>query len=65
MVADALIGPLAANGGPTPTHALLDGSPALDAADIAACPRTDQRGVRRPQGSGCDSGAFERERRRR
>jgi hypothetical protein len=65
VVSDALIGPLAANGGPTTTHALLDGSPAIDAADAAACPPTDQRGVRRPQGTGCDIGAFERERRRR
>jgi beta-glucanase (GH16 family) len=64
VVGDALIGPLADNGGPTPTHALLDGSPALDAADAAACPPTDQRGVRRPQGAGCDIGAFERQRRR-
>jgi hypothetical protein len=29
---DPLLGPLADNGGPTPTHALLPGSPALDAA---------------------------------
>jgi beta-glucanase (GH16 family) len=65
VVSDALIGPLAANGGPTPTHALLDGSPAIDAADTAACPPTDQRGVHRPQGRGCDIGAFERERPRR
>jgi beta-glucanase (GH16 family) len=63
VVGDALIGPLAANGGPTATHALLDGSPGIDAADAAACPPTDQRGVRRPQGAGCDIGAFERRRR--
>jgi CSLREA domain-containing protein len=32
-VADAKLGPLANNGGPTQTHALLSGSPALDAGD--------------------------------
>jgi hypothetical protein len=61
IVGDALLGPLADNGGPTLTHALLSGSPALDAADPAACPATDQRGVARPQGAGCDVGAFELE----
>jgi hypothetical protein len=59
VVADALIGPLAENGGPTWTHALLAGSPAIDAADAAICPATDQRGVVRPQGAGCDVGSFE------
>ncbi|WP_316756034.1 choice-of-anchor Q domain-containing protein [Streptomyces herbicida] len=54
----ALLGPLADNGGPTDTHALLPGSPALDAA--ALCPATDQRGVPRPQGAACDIGAYER-----
>jgi beta-glucanase (GH16 family) len=58
---DALLGPLAANGGPTLTHALGAGSPAIDAAGSDACPATDQRGVSRPQGAGCDVGAFERE----
>ncbi len=56
---DALLGPLADNGGPTLTHALGAGSPALDAADAGACPATDQRSVARPQGPGCDVGAFE------
>jgi beta-glucanase (GH16 family) len=59
--ADALLGPLADNGGPTLTHALGSGSPAIDAADATACPATDQRGVVRPQGAGCDVGAFEAE----
>jgi beta-glucanase (GH16 family) len=59
VVASAGIGPLAANGGPTMTHALNAGSPALDAANPASCPATDQRGVARPQGSGCDVGAVE------
>ena len=52
-----LLGPLADNGGLTPTHALLAGSPAIDAA--GACTGTDQRGVTRPQGAACDIGAFE------
>jgi beta-glucanase (GH16 family) len=56
---DALLGPLADNGGPTLTHGLLAGSPAIDAADAGACPAVDQRGVSRPQGAGCDGGAFE------
>jgi beta-glucanase (GH16 family) len=56
---DALLGALADNGGPTLTHALLPGSPAIDAADAGACPAIDQRGVVRPQGAGCDVGSFE------
>jgi beta-glucanase (GH16 family) len=59
IVWEALIAPLADNGGPTWTHALLAGSPAIDAADDALCPATDQRGVSRPQGAHCDIGAFE------
>ncbi len=51
--------PLSDNGGPTQTHALLGGSPALDNADMAFCPSTDQRGAGRPQLTGCDIGAFE------
>jgi hypothetical protein len=56
---DPLLGPLADNGGPTDTEALLAGSPAIDAGDPLACPGTDQRGVARPQGAACDIGAFE------
>jgi hypothetical protein len=55
----ALIGPLADNGGPTFTHALSPGSPAIDAANDALCPATDQRGTNRPQGTHCDIGAYE------
>jgi uncharacterized repeat protein (TIGR01451 family) len=55
------IGPLANNGGPTLTHALLPGSPAIDAASSVGAPATDQRGVARPQGPGFDIGAFELE----
>jgi hypothetical protein len=57
--ADPLLGPLANNGGFTQTMALASASPAIDAADGAACPPTDQRGVLRPAGAGCDIGAFE------
>jgi hypothetical protein len=51
------IAPLVDNGGLTQTHALLAGSPAIDAA--GPCSGTDQRGVTRPQGMACDIGAFE------
>ncbi len=51
------------NGGTTMTHALLVGSPAIDAIPTSACDLktadTDQRGVRRPQGEACDIGAYE------
>ncbi len=59
IVASSGLDALADNGGPTLTHALLAGSPAIDAANGAVCPTTDQRGVARPQGPGCDIGAFE------
>jgi hypothetical protein len=56
-----LLGPLQNNGGPTDTFALAANSPALDSgpAPGAGCPSTDQRGVLRPQGAGCDIGAYE------
>jgi predicted outer membrane repeat protein len=53
------LGPLAANGGPTGTRALLPGSPALDRYRTDDCPSVDQRGFARPVGAGCDIGAFE------
>ncbi len=57
---DPKLGPLAFNGGTTPTHALLDGSPAADAGAISCPPpATDQQGVSRPQGFRCDIGAYE------
>lgn len=61
---DPLLGPLANNGGTTLTHALLPGSPAVNAADNTACAadpikNVDQRGVLRPQGAFCDIGAVE------
>jgi hypothetical protein len=52
---------LSDNGGPTKTIALQQSSPAVDLVGTSACPPpgTDQRGVERPQGTACDSGAFE------
>ena len=57
-----IVAPLKNNGGSTQTHALAPGSPALDAVSLLdpSCAGTDQRGVARPQGPGCDIGAFER-----
>jgi CSLREA domain-containing protein len=57
---DPLLGILVNNGGPTATHALLTGSPAIDAASSDGCPATDQRGIARPRGPACDMGSFER-----
>lgn len=56
---DPRLAPLADNGGPTRTLALLPASPAIDAGDTEGCPRADARGIARPQGAGCDIGAFE------
>jgi len=53
-----LFGRLADNGGPTRTHALPKGSPAIGHATGAADLKTDQRGQRRDRHP--DSGAFER-----
>jgi len=60
-----LLGPLQNNGGPTNTHALLRGSPALNTIPYATngCGtdiRTDQRGLKRPQGKQCDTGSYEK-----
>lgn len=56
------LGALAANGGPTETMALPPGSPALDLIPptTPGCSGSvDQRGTTRPQGTGCDVGAYE------
>jgi CSLREA domain-containing protein len=57
---DPKLGRLATNGGTTKTHALMFGSPAIDAAGDLACLPTDQRGVTRPRGPHCDMGSYER-----
>src|SRR5262249_44806580 len=72
IVADPNLGPLQNNGGPTETHALLAGSPAIDAGDRGGCRdnlgallTTDQRGFRRTVDGNrdgtarCDIGAVE------
>ena len=69
---NALIGALADNNGVTLTHALLTGSPAIDAGDSAGCSSSalqplvvDQRALPRPRDGNndgdarCDIGAFE------
>ncbi|MGD0207556.1 MAG: choice-of-anchor Q domain-containing protein [Verrucomicrobiota bacterium] len=65
---DPMLGPLADNGGPNFTHALLPGSPAIDQGKSFGL-TTDQRGFSRPVddacianaagGDGSDIGAFE------
>lgn len=56
---DPLLSELDHNGGPTPTHALLSPSPAIDAGSNASAPLVDQRGIGRPQGLQIDIGAYE------
>jgi hypothetical protein len=56
---DPELGPLADNGGPTPTMAPPAGSPAIDRVACDPAVAADQRGVARPQGIRCDSGAVE------
>ncbi|HEX7914778.1 Ig-like domain-containing protein [Rudaea sp.] len=58
------LGPLANNGGPTQTMVPGVGSAAIDAGIDSVCTAApvngvDQRGVTRPQGAHCDSGAVE------
>lgn len=56
-----LLAPLQDNGGPTPTMALLPGSPAIDAGDPSDAPEDDQRGPGYPRivGDTIDIGAYE------
>ena len=57
---DLKLEPLADNGGPTMTHALLPGSVAIDVIPADMCEvETDQRGEPRPGGAMCEVGAFE------
>jgi hypothetical protein len=56
--ADPQLGTLQDNGGPTDTRAIASTSPALDFAGACGL-AADQRGISRPQGAACDSGAFE------
>ena len=68
---DPLLGPLQDNGGPTFTHELLNGSPAIDAGKNFTAGTTDQRGpgfvrtfdsasiANANGGDGTDIGAFE------
>jgi hypothetical protein len=56
---DPKLGPLADNGGPTWTMALLPSSPAIEAGATPGQPSIDQRGVVRPQGRAADIGAYE------
>lgn len=65
-ITDPMLGALASNGGATQTHALLIGSPAINAGNAAGCTDdlgaslpSDQREYHRPDGTPCDIGAFE------
>jgi hypothetical protein len=54
-----LLGPLADNGGPTKTMALMQGSPAIESGSNTANLATDQRGLPRVAGLFADIGAYE------
>lgn len=56
---DPRLGPLADNGGPTLTMRPRPESPAIDFGTADGAPPFDQRGARRPSGSGVDMGAYE------
>ncbi|MCX6024408.1 MAG: hypothetical protein NTZ05_22300, partial [Chloroflexi bacterium] len=64
-VTDPKLGPLQMNGGPTPTMALLAGSPAVNGGNNTVCTTEpliagkDQRGYPRSRNTSCDMGALE------
>lgn len=60
---DPKLAALAANGGPTETQQLLQGSAAIGAIPVgaSACAGSDQRGFAIAQGGACDIGAYETE----
>jgi CSLREA domain-containing protein len=59
IVTNPQIGPLRNNRGPTDTHALAAGSPAINAGGASLCgTNVDQRGAP-PAGPNCDIGAYE------
>ena len=57
IMTDPLLGVLGFNGGPTKTHTLLAGSPAIDAGSATGAPVVDQRGISRDATP--DIGSFE------
>lgn len=59
LKADPLLQPLGDNGGPTLTHALAAGSPAIDTGANASHLEYDQRGAPRVAGAATDIGALE------
>ena len=59
IIADPRLAPLAAYGGPTPTHALAPDSPAIDGGTNFSALDTDQRGRSRVSGAAADIGAYE------
>jgi len=66
IVSSTLLFPLADNGGAVlpdgshaPSHALRDGSLAIDMGSDLLCPTSDQTGINRSLGNGCDIGSNE------
>lgn len=57
---DPLLGPITPLGEVLPTRPLLEDSPAIDAIPLSSCLLAqDARDISRPQGEGCDIGAYE------
>jgi CSLREA domain-containing protein len=56
---DPLLEPLGSHGSLAPSHPLGTGSPAIDSGSPDLCTAQDQNFTARPQGAGCDRGAFE------